>query len=64
MPPHIAEMNEFYARLHVANPKAAILSIIPGYSETFNMQQFIIATNYAGFCKTRIHGFRICRSPK
>ena len=36
MPPHIAEMNEFYARLHVANPKAAILSIIPGYSETFN----------------------------
>ena len=29
-------MNEFYARLHVANPKAAILSIIPGYSETFN----------------------------
>ena len=36
MPPQIAEMNEFYARLHVANPKAAILSIIPGYSETFN----------------------------
>ena len=29
-------MNEFYARLHVANPKAAIMSIIPGYSETFN----------------------------
>ena len=29
-------MNELYARLHVANPKAAILSIIPGYSETFN----------------------------
>ena len=29
-------MNELYARLHVANLKAAILSIIPGYSETFN----------------------------
>ena len=36
MPPQATEMDEFYARLQLANPKAAILSIIPGYSETFN----------------------------
>ena len=37
-------MDEFYASLQLAKPKAAILSIIPGYSETFNTSSLLPPT--------------------
>ena len=41
LPPQTTEMDEFYARLQLVNLKAAILSIVPGYSSLPpNIQDF------------------------
>ena len=34
-PPTKSEMDEFYAKLYLANPKAVIFSVLPPYSDTF-----------------------------